>query len=107
MKTKIEQVLELADDRLNQIMANFDGQAIAFVGTSKGLGVAIKGEAGYWPLPLAWFHCGAFTRSMAYADQLNKYALQITEEEALGIIGSSMLQNIRESKSQISNRRKL
>ncbi len=98
MNAKSEQVLELTDERVDMIKNQFADQAIAFTGTSKGLGVVVKGKAGYFPVPLAWFHCEAFNRSMAYADQLNQYALEISKDEAVAIIGSSMFQKIYRSK---------
>ena len=93
------QKLELGDFELGHIKAMFAGKVIAFAGTSLGLGIVTKGEAGYTPIPLEWFACDSMDRSMDYAEQLNEYALNITSEEAWQIIGSSMNQKI--------NRRKL
>jgi len=84
------QKLELGDFELGQIKAMFADQAFAFVATSLGLGVAIKGQAGYTPIPLVWFSCDSETRSQEYADQLNEYALNISRREAIEITCSSM-----------------
>lgn len=84
------QKLELADDHVAQIKSMFAGQAVAFVATSLGLGVAVKGAAGYTPVPIDWFRCDSISRSQDYADQLNEYALNISRREAIEITCSSM-----------------
>ncbi len=85
-----KQKLELADSELDQIKATFKGRTIAFVGTSLGLGLVIKGELGYVPVPLDWFACNSTNKSQAYADQLNEYALEIDEGEAMSLVAFSM-----------------
>lgn len=92
------QKLELGDFELGHIKAMFAGKVIAFTGTSLGLGIVTEGEAGYTPIPLDWFSCNQFERSMDYAAQLNEYALNISKDEATKIIGSSMFQKIYRSK---------
>lgn len=97
MTTK-NQKLELGDFEIGHIKAMFKGKVIAFAGTSLGLGIVTKGEGGYTPIPLEWFACDSMNRSMEYADQLNEYALNISQEEAWQIIGSSMNEKINRSK---------
>ena len=88
------QKLEISDFELGHIKSMYAGKSIAFTGTSLGLGVVTEGEAGYTPIPLEWFACDSFNKSMAYADQLNEFALNISKDEATKIIGSSMFQKI-------------
>lgn len=98
MTTKTQK-LELADDHVAQIKLMFAGQAFAFVATSLGLGVALKGAAGYLPIPLEWFSCDSVNRSQEYADQLNEYALNLSRREAIEITCSSMFPKSYEAKS--------
>lgn len=93
------QKLEIADFEIGQIKAMYAGQAFAFVATSLGLGIAIKGQAGYTPIPLDWFRCDSITRSQDYADQLNEYALNISRREAIEITCSSMFPKVYEARS--------
>ncbi len=89
MDTK-KQKLEIGDFELGHLKAMFKGQTIAFVGTSLGLGIVLKGKAGYVPVPLDWFACNDADRSQAYADQLNQYALNIDAGEAMKLVAFSM-----------------
>jgi len=92
MKSKTQK-LELGDFELGHIRAMHKGQAIAFVGTTRGLGLAIRDQAGFWPIPLSWFRCDSMGAAMTYADQLNEYALNITDAEAVSIVASTWKQS--------------
>lgn len=90
MKNDKPEILELSDTRLEMIKIQFAERTIAFVATTKGLGLVAKGRPGYSPISADWFRCYSFKRSQEYANQLNEFALGIDRDEVMEIVAESM-----------------
>lgn len=75
-----------------------DKGPIAFVATmhdhegeyGPGLGVAVEGEKGFYPLPKFYFAHEDYDVASDKADALNYYVLKLKNDRACQIIGSTM-----------------
>ena len=83
-------IFELSDDQIDAIKEQFAGKKFAFCAVSCGLGVAVKDESGYWPVPAHWYANDSYMANYDYADQLNEHALGLEQIEAGKIVLSSM-----------------
>ena len=93
---KAKPVKQLGPDMIGDIAQLFSPKLFAFVAVihqdtnSIGLGIAVANEPGYNPVPSGRYTVDSYDEASEEAERLNREILNLSDDAALRIIGSTM-----------------